>query len=76
MESVILSSPLAMLLFAAALFGNLFDRHYRASNGLLTVLSAVLCIGALCYAIFIGTPLWECATVLLGFLLVNLGVKE
>lgn len=76
MESVILSSPLATLLFAAALFFNLYDLYYRASKGGLTVLSAFICIGALFYAIFIGTPLWECATVLLGFLLLNMGVKE
>ena len=76
MESVILSSPMAMFLYGIALFLNLFDRHYRMTKGVLTFVSCVVCIGATLYAILIGTSLWECATVLLIFLLLNMGVKE
>ena len=76
MESIILSSPLAIFLYGIALFLNLFDRHYRMTGGLLTVLSCAICVGATAYAILIGASLWECATVMLIFLLLNMGVKE
>lgn len=76
MESVILTSPLALCLYGLALFFNLFDRHYKATKGLLTLLSCGVCVLATAYAIVIGTSLWECATVLLVFLLLNMGVKE
>ena len=76
MESVILSSPLAVCLYGLALFLNLFDRHYKMTRGILTVLSCAVCVGATVYAILIGTGLWECATVLLAFLLINMEVKE
>ena len=76
MESVILSSPLALFFYGIALFLNLFDRHYRASGGLLTIVSCAVCVGATGYAIILGASLWECATVLLVFLLLNMGVTE
>lgn len=76
MESIILSSPLAIFLYGIALFLNRFDRHYRMTGGLLTVLSCAICVGATAYAILIGASLWECATVMLIFLLLNMGVKE
>ena len=76
MESIILSSPLAVVLYGIALFLNLFDRNYRMTKGILTVLSCAVCVGATVYAILIGASLWECATVLLVFLLINMGVKE
>lgn len=76
MESVILSSPLALFLYGIALFLNLFDRHYRMTKGALTLLSCAVCVGATAYAILIGATLWECATVLLIFLLINMGVRE
>lgn len=76
MESVILSSPLAVFLYGIALFLNLFDRHYRMTKGWLTILSCAVCVGATAYAILIGAGLWECATVLLVFLLLNMGVRE
>ena len=75
MESVILSSPLAVFLYGIALFCNLFDLRYRMTNGMLTILSCALCLGATAYAIVIGASLWECATALLVFLLLNMGVK-
>lgn len=76
MKSVILSSPLALFLYGIALFLNLFDRHYRMTKGFLTIISCAVCVGATAYAIVIGASLWECATVLLVFLLLNMGVKE
>lgn len=76
MESVILSSPLAVFLYGIALFLNLFDRHYRMTKGWLTILSCAVCVGATVYAILMGASLWECAMVLLGFLLINMGVRE
>ncbi|MBR2048776.1 MAG: hypothetical protein IJ960_09295 [Oscillospiraceae bacterium] len=76
MDSVILQSALAMFLYGAALFLNLFDRHYRASGGWMTVAAAVIAVGATAYALVIGAGLWECATVLLIFLLLNMEVRE
>lgn len=76
MESVILSSPLALFFYGIALFLNLYDRHYRMTRGVLTIVSCAVCVGATGYAILIGASLWECAAVLLIFLLLNMGVRE
>ena len=76
MDSVIFQSPLVLFLYGAALFLNLFDRHYRVSKGWMTVASAFIAVGATAYALIIGADLWACATVLLIFLLLNVGVKE
>ena len=76
MESVILSSPLAVFLYGIALFLNLFDRRYRMTKGLLTLAACLFALGATVYAICLGAGLRECATVLLVFLLLNMGVKE
>ena len=76
MESVILQSPLALLLYGAALFLNLFDRHYQASKGILTVISAAVCVGTTVCALDLGASVYECATVVLVFLLVNMGVEK
>ena len=76
MESVILSSPLALFFYGIALFLNLFDRNYKMTKGILTLVSCALCVGTTAYAIVIGASLWECAAVLLVFLLLNMGVKE
>ncbi len=74
MDSVILTSPLALVLYGAALFFCLFDRQYRGTKGCFTILSALLALGATAYALILGAGLWECATVLLVFLLLNMGV--
>lgn len=76
MESTILSSPLAVFAYGIALFLNLFDRHYRMTGGVLTLASCAVCVAATAYAILIGAPLWECAAVLLVFLLLNMEVRE
>lgn len=76
MDSVMFQSPLVLFLYGIALFLNLFDRHYRASKGWMTVASAFFAVGATAYALIIGASLWECAMVLLVFLLLNMGVRE
>lgn len=76
MESVILQTPLALLLYGIALGLCLFDRHYKATNGILTLVSTALAVGATVYAIIMGAALVECAVVLMVFLLLNMGVRE
>lgn len=76
MDSVIFQSPLALFLYGAALFLNLFDRHYRTGRGYLTLVAAFLAVGATAYALVLGAGLRECVTVLLVFLLLNMEVKE
>ena len=71
-ESVILSTPVLLLIFGLALGLNLFDRHYRASKGALTVISALAAIGGCAYAFLLGAGMSEVITVLLGFLCLNL----
>ena len=74
MDSVILSSPLVLVLYGVALFLNLFDRHYKVTRGVMTIISCAVCVWATAYAMIIGASLWECATVLLVFLLLNMEV--
>ena len=76
MESVILQSPLALILYGIALFLNLFDRHYKMTRGVMTCVSAAVCIAATACALVIGASMFECAVVLLCFLLLNMGVRE
>jgi len=76
MESVILQTPLAMVLYGIALALCLFDRHYRSSNGIITMIATALAVVSTVYALLLGTPLTECATVLMVFMLANMGVKE
>ncbi len=76
MESVILQQPLALVLYGAALFLLLFDRAYNATKGIFTLISTALAVLATGYSLVVGAQLWECATVLLAFLLLNMGVKE
>ncbi len=74
-ESVILQFPLVLALYGLALAACLFDRHYDATNGVLTRISTVLAVGATAFALILGASLTECATVLMVFLLLNMGVK-
>ncbi len=76
MQSVILESPLLLALYGLGLGLCLFDRHYRATNGAFPLLSVVVTLGATAWALLLGATLWECATVLLAFLLLNMGVEE
>ena len=75
MDSVILSSPLTLVLYGIALALNLFDRKFRATKGILTLVSCAVTVLTSGYALTIGAGLWECATVLLIFLLLNMEVK-
>lgn len=65
MESLIL------LLFAAALLCRLLDR-----SGRLTIVSAVLALLGCAGSLLLGASVWLCASVLLVFLLLNMGVRE
>ena len=78
MDSVILGQPLVMslLVYGIALALLLFDRTYRATKGVFTLISTALVVLATAYSLIMGASLWECATVLLVFLLLNMGVKE
>ena len=78
MESVILQQPLvvAIVLYGAALFLLLCDRFYRMTPGTFTLISTALAAVATAYSLINGASLWECTTVLLVFLLLNMGVEE
>lgn len=75
-ELVILELPVALLLYGIALFLCIFDWFYRATGGVLTLISTATAACATAYALIMGAELWECATVLLVFLLLNTGVRE
>ena len=78
MISVILQQPLvtALVLYGIALALVLFDRAHKATNGIFTLISTALVALATGYSLIRGASMWECATVLLVFLLLNMGVKE
>ena len=76
MDSVILQTPLALVLYGIALALCLFDRHYKATGGVATLVSTALAVVATVYALLMGAPLTECATVLMIFMLATMGVKE
>lgn len=70
--SVLLETPVLWILFGAALGLNLFDRAYRGTRGIFTVLSALLAIIGCAYALLLGAGAAEIAVILLAFLLLNL----
>ena len=76
MNSVILQTHMALALYGIALGLCLFDKHYKATGGVVTLISTALAVGATVYALVMGATLVECATVLMVFLLANMGVKE
>lgn len=78
MESVILSKPLlfAIVLYGVALFLLLFDSRHRATRGKFTLISTSLTVIATGYSLILGASLWECVTVLLIFLLLNMEGKQ
>lgn len=78
MESVILQKPLvlALILYGIGLALVLFDRKNRATKGIFTLVSTALVVVGSVYSLVMGASMWECATVLLVFLLLNMGVKE
>ena len=70
--SVLLETPVLWILFGAALGLNLFDRAYRGTRGIFTVLSALLAIIGCAYALLLGAGAAELTVILLAFLLLNL----
>lgn len=75
-EWVILSHPPILLLCGGAVLLVLFDRIYRATKGIFTYFSAILAILATALDLIVGASLWEGVTLLLIFLLLNMGVRE
>ena len=75
-ELVTLELPVALLLYGLAVFLCIFDRIYRETGGVLTLASTATAVCATVYALVMGAGLWECATVLLVFLLLNSEVGE
>lgn len=70
--SVLLETPVLWILFGAALGLCLFDRAYRGTRGIFTVLSALLAIIGCAYALLLGAGAADIAVILLAFLLLNL----
>lgn len=70
--SVLLETPVLWILFGAALGLCLFDRAYRGTRGIFTVLSALLAIIGCAYALLLGAGAAEITVILLAFLLLNL----
>lgn len=76
MESVILYPIPALILYGIALMLNIFDLVFKKTRGILTLISAAICVAATACALLMGASLFECAAVMLVFLLLNMGVKE
>lgn len=74
--SVILNDVFVLLLYGAALFFCLFDRHYHATKGRFTLVSAAIAIAATAVALLHGASLWESAAALIVFLLLNMEVSK
>ncbi|MCI9031728.1 MAG: hypothetical protein HFK09_04310 [Clostridia bacterium] len=72
MESVILTTPVLLLLYAAALALIVFDRVKKASGYIFTALSAAVFCAASAYALLSGARLEEIGTATLVFLVVYL----
>ncbi len=75
-DLVILQLPVALILYGLGLTFCAFDRHYKSTNGVLTVVSTLLAVGGTVYALVMGATMMECAVVLMIFLLLHMGVKE
>ena len=70
-ESVILNTPLLWILFGIALILCLFDKTYRATNGIFTAASAVVTVATSAVALILGAGTGEIITVLLLFFLLG-----
>ncbi len=75
-EWVILQHPAMLILYGVSFFFCLFDRAYKATKGIFTVVSAFLAIVATAYGLILGAGLWESAALLTVFLLLEMGVRE
>ena len=75
-ESVILSSPILIILFGAALAVTLFEKWYRKS-AFLEWTAAILAAGASAASLILGAGLRETAAAIVLLILINLaGLKE
>lgn len=71
-KSVILNSPVLVLLFGAALGLCIFDKLKKGTKGWFSIASAFLAVGTAAYGLILGTGTGETLTVLLLFLCLNL----
>ena len=71
-NSVIFNSPILILLLITALFLCVFDMEKRVSGYVLPLLSILITIGTLTYAMLLGATMYEVATVFILFASVNL----
>lgn len=73
MKSVILGSPVLLILYGLALLLCIFDLIRRASGYLFPILSALIFVGATVYAFLLGAGYEELGLVTLIFLALNIG---
>lgn len=71
-ESVILNTPILLLLFGIGLGLCLFHKFCRGKKGWFTLASAVVVVASCTYALILGAGTGEVVTVLLLFLLLGL----
>lgn len=74
MDSVILSSPLLLVLYDVAMLICIFDLIKRVTGYIFPILSAVIFVATTVYAILLGAGYVEVSIVVLIFLALNLGV--
>ena len=74
MESIILNSPLLLLLYGAAILMCIFDFIKRNLGYIFPMLSAVIFVGATIYALLLGAGYVEISNVILIFLALNLSL--
>ncbi len=73
MESVILSSPILLVLYILSLLLSLYDVVRKTSGYVFPLLSALVFTGTTAYALILGAGFEETGLVVLIFLAVNLG---
>lgn len=71
-QSVILTTPLLWLLLGIGLALCLFDRYYKATRGVFTLLGTVFAVVGCAVALILDAGMGEVVTVLLVFLLLEL----
>lgn len=72
-ESILLSSPALLLLLVLALGLCLFDRFYRATRGVFTLLGTALGLIACGCALILGAGTAEAGSLLLALTILMLG---
>ena len=71
-ESIIIHSPLLLILYGVALALNIVALKIKATGYVLPLLSAAIVAGASAFALLLGAQLLEILAVVLVFLIVNL----